>query len=300
MDQSSTSSEAIMQNIFDRLTKRLEDLIDQKIVASLRKIEFAITTLPMELLQENAELRAKIDEISSMKNSTDMANGQISEMVVDQISAVDVATDNANGSKINDYDELFQDDIPVVPLKICEFAHNSSSSSPKPSTSGLSKNPPTPKRFKVNGSQESLDIFKKNMKVPDNFKSVVELMKKSFLSSDSMYLKLNQALMVIVTNITVAADTFTSSASGLEYEIPVFERSGSSRSHNLSIFGQLFLAAGVFIEDDVEYREKELNSSIASVKHKLKFKKQQKPKMPRRRETTDCNEKSKSKHRVTS
>lgn len=290
MDQPSTSSAATMQNILDRV-KRLEELADRQ-MASLRRIELALTTEKMELMSENAELRARNDflevESSMVANSTKKVNGE-EEKSMDLDNSEDIAIDDNSDDSTIKYDaEAEIDDeelLEEIPSMIPEPTHTSTpAKSPQPSTSGHSRNPSKPRRivkseFKVNGSRESFKKFKADMMDPINFSSVVELMQLNFSPTNSVYQKLSRALITI-TNTTVAAETFVLSGSEMGNEISIFERRGSDK---LSVFGRLFVGAGVLSEADVKDKQKrhKLAVNIGNVKIKLKSMQKQRSRQPR-------------------
>lgn len=289
MDQPSTSSAPTMQKLLDRV-KRLEELADRQ-MASLRRIELALTTEKMELMSENAELRAKNDflevESSMAASSTKKVNGE-EEKSMDLDNSEDIAIDDNSDNSTIKYDaeaEINDEELlEEIPSMIPEPTHTSTPA-PQPSTSGHSKNPSKPRRivkseFKVNGSRESFIKFQADMMDPINFSSVVELMQLNFSSTNSVYQNLPRALITI-TNTTVAAETIVLSGSEMGNEISIFERRGSD---TLSVFGRLFVAAGVLSETDVKDKKKrhKLAVNIGNVKIKLKSMQKQRPKQMRR------------------
>lgn len=240
-----------MENLFDRI-KHLEELADRQ-MSSLRRIEMALTTERLDFMKESAELRKKyehlVTQLLSMQNQNghDILNDQPTEMEEDHEDESLILTD----SEMDD------------------------STMPRPMRGPIVKS-----EFKIDGTAESIEKFRNEMLRPLNFSSVVILMQKNIIKSESVFKNISRALVTIITHTSVGALTFMMSGSQLGNEIAIFMRRGSCE---LTVFGHLFKAAGVLNEEILSNRTK-LARIVASVKIKLRKEHERKEASEKRRD----------------
>lgn len=225
-----------MENLFDRI-KHLEELADRQ-VSSLRRIEMALTTERLDFMKENAELRKNNERLKTQllmqnHNGHDNHNDQPTDMEEDHEDESLILTDSET------------DD----------------STMPRPMRGPIVKS-----EFKIDGTAESIEKFRNEMLQPLNFSSVVILMQRNVVQSESVFKNLSRALVTIITHTSVGALIFMMSGSQLGNEIAIFMRRGSCE---LTAFGHLFKAAGVLNEEILSDRRK-LAGIVASVKIKLR------------------------------